>query len=256
MTIAALDVSDATGPVLEEAVLLGEMTHTEVQAVHVTRGPADPVELLVEETEEAGVPLRLLEPPIEGAFTTVVEGPEVHLVVIGERGSVAGRRPMGRTTRHILEHVTSPVVVVPPEATSCGEVRRFLVPLEGTSRSSRPIIDRVCPLLTSNVELLVLHVFNEMTTPTMLDHPGYDLDIIGREFLIQYCPDASRIELRSGRNVAARVTEVCRNERVDLVALSWSQDLSPGRAQVVRGILSASQIPVLLLPLHRGEIGG
>jgi hypothetical protein len=85
----------------------------------------------------------------------------------------------------------------------------------------------------------------------VLDRPGRDLELLGGEFLARYCPHAARIELRSGP-VASQVAEVADEEHADLVVLSWSQDSSPNRVQVVRELLGRSPIPVLLLPVGPG----
>jgi hypothetical protein len=51
------------------------------------------------------------------------------------------------------------------------------------------------------------------------------------------------------------VAEAYRDNDADLVVLSWSQDASVGHAKVVRDVLTASTIPVLLLPVAAGHPG-
>ena len=81
----------------------------------------------------------------------------------------------------------------------------------------------------------------------MIDRPNRDLAMWGNEFLARHCPDASRIELRTG-SIAARVNDLCQAEHADLIVLSWSQNSTHGRAAVVRDVLAHSTVPVLLLP--------
>lgn len=71
--------------------------------------------------------------------------------------------------------------------------------------------------------------------------------MMGREFLTRHYPHAAGIEFRPGP-VAMRVAEVSQEQSIDLIVLSWSQDISTERARVVREVLSASALPVLLLP--------
>ncbi len=125
------------------------------------------------------------------------------------------------------------------------EVRRTEGDTSDATR--RSIRSRLGPLLGSEVELLVLHVFADGTVPAMLDRAVYDLDTLGREFLLRHCPGASEILLRRG-SVASCVGKLSEESDADLVVLSWSQDVSPGRARVVREVLGASTRPVLLLP--------
>jgi hypothetical protein len=48
------------------------------------------------------------------------------------------------------------------------------------------------------------------------------------------------------------VARVAADEAVDMVALSWSQDASPGHAEVVREVVSRSAVPVMLVPVTWG----
>ena len=95
---------------------------------------------------------------------------------------------------------------------------RLLVPLEGSEHSSGPIVDTLCPLIVADVELVVLHVFTAATIPPVMDRPNRDLAMWGSEFLARHCPNASRIELRTG-SIASRVNDVCREEHADLIVL-------------------------------------
>jgi len=248
IVLAALDTTAAARPVLETAIQIAQLTGSGVEAIHVSGGPLDPIETPESLAARADVPFRLLGDPVEAALLAAFGAPEVIAAVIGARATPGGRRPVGRTARHVLEHADKPVVVVPPELVSRGSFRRLLVPLEGTEASSRPLLERLWPLLVADVELVVLHVFTDATLPAMLDRPEYDLEILGREFLSRHFPHATRIELRPGP-VATRVAEVSGEHSADLVVLSWSQDSSAGRARVVREVLGASALPVLLLPV-------
>jgi nucleotide-binding universal stress UspA family protein len=160
-----------------------------------------------------------------------------------------GPYPTGHTARALLEHADKPVVVVPPATGSRGVIRRILLPLEGTEGSSRPVLERLLPLLVDQVELVVLHVFTDATVPAMLDRPEYDMDILGREFLSRHFPHANSVELRAG-SVVEQVARMAADQHVDLIILSWSQSPSPERAGVVRGVLDSSALPVLLLPVQ------
>ena len=247
--LAALDSTVAAGPVMEVAVAMGTLTGAHVEGVHVHVG-VEPTGSVTAPQPVAGhsdVPIHLLEGQVGPSLLAAAGRPEVIAVVIGARDSPHRHHYVGRTARHILEHAVKPVVVVPPKATPPGPIDHLLVPLEGTEVSSRPVLEQLLPLLVTEVELVVLHVFNETTLPTMLDRPVRDLDVLGREFLLHHCPNATRIEFRTGP-IAARVTEVSEDVGTDLVVLSWSQNPSPERARVVREVLGDSVLPVLLLP--------
>jgi len=245
--LAALDTSTAARPVMETAIRIGQLTGADVQAVHVRAGPRESVEAPETLAALSELPFKVLEGPVEPALLAAAGAPDVIAVVIGARGTPDGGHPVGHTARHILENTEKPVVVVPPEAVSPRPIQRLLVPLEGTEVSSRTVLERMFPLLVADVELVVIHVFTDTTLPTMLDRPGRDLEILGKEFLTRHFPHSSDIEFRTG-SVATRVSEVSGEHDTDLIVLSWSQNPEPERARVVREVLGGSALPVLLLP--------
>ncbi len=245
--VAALDTA-AAAPVLAAARQVAATAQAGLEAVHVGGGRTEVLEGLA---RRSGVPLRRLASPVEWALLHAAEAPEVVVLVLGSRVVPESRRPVGRTVRQVVARTTKPVLVVPPDVPSGGGWRRALVPLEGTERTSRPVLEVLGSLLGEGVEPVVLHVFTRDTVPRMLDRPHYDLDLLGREFLATHFPVACRVELRPGP-VADRVAEASAEHGVDLVVLSWSQDASPGRAAVVQSVLGESSLPVLLLPAAAG----
>lgn len=247
--LAALDASAVARPVMEAAVALAELTGAEVRAVHV--GGAGSSEVPQWLASRGAVPLKIVEGPVEAGLLDEIADPGVIAAVLGARGTPAGRRPAGRTAVRVLERARKPMLVVPPEAVWDPSRRfcRLLIPLEGTHATSRSVSDGLMPLLRSDVELVILHVFTAETTPKVLDRPVRDLEMLGAEFLATQLPGATRVEMHSGP-VGATVADVCERDGADLVVLSWSQDSSPGRAAVIRDVLGHSVVPVLLLPVH------
>ena len=246
IVLAALDAGPTAQPVLDVAMRIGELTNTDVEAVHITIADDESVKAF---TERAHVPLHLLPGPLEPALLNAVDAPEVVAAVIGTKTAPADQRLLGTSARHIIERSSKPVVIVPPDFVSPGFFRRLLIPLEGTEASTQPVLKGLLPFLAADVELIVIHVFTESTVPAMLDHPWRDLEILGREFLARHLPQhEARIELRHGP-VGTRVAEVCDEYGTDLIVLSWSQDSAAGKAHAVRQILGAVKLPILLLPV-------
>jgi len=244
--LACLDTSAASRPVLESALKLARLTGADVEAVHLPTDGSATVERLASHN---AVGLRLLTGPVERALRGAVAERGVIAAVLGARGTVDGRRPPGRTTLNILEHVGKPILVVPPEAGGLptGAFRRLLVPLEGIDASSRLVAEALSDLIVADVELVALHVFTPGSSPRVLDRPVRDLQILGGEFLARHLAGAGRIEMRTGP-VAATVCEVCRQEGTDLIVMGWSQDRSGGRAAVILEVLGQSPAPILVLP--------
>ena len=249
IVLAAIDASPTARSVLDTALRIGELTNTDVEAVHITTSEDQSV---TRQTDRARVPLRLVSGPLESSLLRAVDAPDVVAAVIGTKAAAGDRRLLGTTARHVLERSSKPVVIVPPEFVSPGFFRRLLIPLEGTEASTQPVLDGLIPLLAADVELIVVHVFTESTTPAMLDHPWRDLEILGKEFLSRHLPHhEASVVLRHG-TVGTQVAEVCDEHGADLIVLSWSQDSTAGRACAVRQILGTVKLPILLLPL-RGQ---
>lgn len=245
--LAALDRSGSR-PVLETALRLGVMADLPVEAVHVGVGTAARAAALV---SLFGVPLQTIDGPVEDTLARAVAGPGVRAAALG--ATVDGEHcSIGPTANHVIAHAGTPIAMVPPQMHPDRAFRRVLLPLEGTEVASRHILERLWPLLVADVEVVVLHVFTEMTRPAMLDRPEYDIALLGREFLARYCPAASWVELRPPP-VGAQVADLSRQESIDLVALGWSRDLRRGRARIVREVLEHSKVPVLLLPLDQHQ---
>ena len=250
--LAALDDTAAARPVLETAVRCGELLAIEVEALHVCRDHAISHEALTSLTERVGVPLEVVDGPVVPTVLTSLAEATVVAGVIGARALAEGRRPVGHVAGSILEGVTKPIVVVPPDSAPTRPFRRLLVPLEGTPESSLPVADWLLPRLPADIELVVLHSFTDATRPSMLDRPEYDWALLGKEFAARHLPRATQTQLRPGP-AATRIGEAARALDTDLVVMSWRQDPSPGRARTLRAVLSASSQPVLLLPSPTGR---
>ncbi|HET9075827.1 MAG TPA: universal stress protein [Acidimicrobiales bacterium] len=246
MIVAFLDATASARPVLEMAIRLAELLDLGVVAVHVEAAeppsPATPTELAA----SRGVDLRTVPGPVAETVLEEAGRPGVEAVVMGARTTEAGRRPVGSTTRHVIQRCPRPVLIVPPEAIDSRPLRTALVPLDGTAQASSAL-DAWIPRLAGQMALIGLHVFTMGTSPPMLDRPVRDMLMLADEFQERHLPGADRVEMRSG-HVAARIIELSGERGADLVVLSWSQSGAPGRAQTVLEVLSLSQIPTFLLP--------
>jgi hypothetical protein len=246
--LIALDQSAAARPVLEVGAALSRMAGATADGLHVREGGSPgPVAL----ADRFHVPLRTVDGPVEDRLLAALGRDEVIAGVVGARATPGGRRPVGRTALHLLEHAAKPIVVVPPDAgPRPASMHRLLLPLEGARPSSRAVIEHLLPLVADDVELVALHVLGADGPPPILDHARWDLDLWKDEFLARHCPAAARVRVHAGP-VGDGVADACRSEEPDLVVLSWAQDASPDRAAVVRDVLSHSRTPVLLLPEAR-----
>ncbi|HEU5083969.1 MAG TPA: universal stress protein [Acidimicrobiales bacterium] len=247
--LAAVDDSDVAPSVLATAGALTELLHGRLRALHV-REPGTPFARAT--TAEAGVALEEVDGEPVDALVDAVSDPEVGFVVVGARGSPEGPRPCGHVALAVAQGADKPVLVVPPNGARepTAPIRRVVVPLEGTPESSGAVTEALRLLSDAGVALTVVHVFDADTVPRFWDRSGYAEESFAAEFAARWCEGADvPVRLRRGPASTA-VLDVADAEEADVIALGWSQDLSPGRARVVHAVLDRACIPVLLVPVH------
>jgi nucleotide-binding universal stress UspA family protein len=245
--LAALGSDASAQPVLSTAIALAALLDATVVGLHVRENGASAAEELA---RAASVELREVRgSPIEQLVAAAQE-PDVAALVLGARGVHGGPQPAGHTALDVITRVQKPVAVVPPHARPPEQLARILTPLEGTSESSRALDDTIKLAHRRGLEILVLHVHSPATVPAFSDHDPHATRAWEQEFLSRYVSTPhDRVTLLRRLGVAADdVVAVARETGADLIALAWSQDLSPGRARVVSETLAHSNIPVLLLP--------
>jgi nucleotide-binding universal stress UspA family protein len=247
--LAALDNSVACRSTLAGAQALATVLGATVEALHVR---VDGDRTVRDAAEAAGVPLRVLAGPTTERLIETGGEDDVVAVVTGARGNPAARRPLGGTASAVATAVLKPVLVVPPDAQPPPVFERVLVPLEGTVSAS--LAPRAVLELAGGVEIeiVALHVYDETSIPAFTDQPQHEQRAWAREFVQRYCPwgiENVRFETRVGRSGEV-IPLVADERRCDVIALGWSQELSPGRAPVVRETLERSHVPVLLVPVR------
>jgi nucleotide-binding universal stress UspA family protein len=246
--VAFVDESPAAAPVLAMASVLGQVLDASVEAVHVANGTGPAVAAA---TRSAGIPLHTIPGEPTRQIVAQMEAPEVRAGVVGSRRHPIGPRPVGHIAFEVITDVDKMVAVVPPDARipAPGTLARILVPLDGTEESAAAVVEVCDTFAERGVEIVVVHVFDQETTPRFWENPQYDREAFGEAFLARFLDDVeARFTLRTGPPHHG-VVSTAEKEEVDLIALGWSRDLEPGRAEVVRRVLSDTPIPVLLVPV-------
>jgi nucleotide-binding universal stress UspA family protein len=253
--IAAIDLSVAARPVLATARALAVLLGAEVEALYVG-GDAD--RMPTSEAEAVGLDLRTEPGPVVERLIEVGTEDDVVALVLGARGTPLVRRPLGSTAIAVATSLPKPVVVVPPDARDPKKLRRVLVPLEESVSAS--VAPRVVLELAAATELevVVLHVFDEESIPPFTDQPQHEGPAWAAEFLARYCPSGLgkvRLEVRVGRTEDL-VPLVAEEVEADMVVLGWAQELALGRAPVVRSALGRGRVPILLVPVRLAAPSG
>jgi nucleotide-binding universal stress UspA family protein len=248
--LAAIDGTAVSPPVLTVAREVSRVTGADLDAIHVTGGGA------TVDAEgcaaRAGVRLRLCEPPVGDTLVAEASGSDVEVVVLGLRQTIGGSTPAGHVALEVIGRTHSPVVAVPPVPSPGFELRTILAPVQGVT----DVPERVIRIAHgARLELTLLHVHDERSIPSFEDRPHYDTETWADEFVARWVPGARQqavMELRVGAP-EEEIMRYARDSGADMIALGWSQDLSPGRASVVRLALERSPVPVALMPIRVPE---
>ena len=225
--LAVLGGGPAEAPVIDTAAALAEIVHARVRRVSLAADLS---------AEQAAA-------QVLGAL----DSPGIVLAVLArdERSRPIWRRVAQRSAR--------PVVLVPAAARGRRpEIRRVLLPLDGTAESAAAVAGAVEHFAGAGVDLVALHVFDAETVPRFWDQAAHARRAWAEEFLARYCAQPGvRLELRTGV-AGEHVLDVAEAERADMIALGWSQQLDPGRARTVRRAVLNAVVPVMLVPIAPG----
>jgi len=244
--LAAIDNSAAARPVLAVATALANLLAVDVEALHVRE---DGDRNARAAASAAGVPLRSATKPVIGALVEAGRSAQVAGVVLGARGVEGGRRPAGHVALELALSLPKPLVVVPPAAPVPIELCRILVPLNGRRTTAVALAETLMLASRQELELVVLHVHDQASIPLFSDQRHHEVESWAQEFLRRHCPYPERVQLEVRIGIAGEnVVSVAEEVSADMIALGWSQDLSPGHAAVVREVLQRSGVPVLLVP--------
>ena len=248
--LAALD-SDASGrPVLTTAIALADLLDATVKWLHVHEGIGSET---LELARAAGVEVRGVNGAPGEQIVAATQDPDVAALVLSTRDDHGqGPQPAGHTALEVITRTAKPVAVVPPQANPSRHINRILVPLQGTSESSRALDNALQLANRHGLEVVVLHVHSPATVPAFADHEPHAAQAWEQEFLSRYTSiPHDRITLLRRFGVPADdIVAVADETSPDLIVLAWSRNLAPGHAHVVSGALARTNVPVLLLPIQ------
>lgn len=152
----------------------------------------------------------------------------------------------------ILTEVTVPVIVVPSATTrSMRRISRVLLPLDGSPEAAAGVRDLAQLSISAGAEVVAVHVFGNDTVPPFWDQAAHTPGSWAKEFVERNLPPGIQLDLRRG-HPAEEVLAEAADADADLVILSWSQHLGPGRARTVRHAITAGSVPVLLVAAQGG----
>ena len=182
--------------------------------------------------------------------------PDVTIVALGLRSD---ERPgLGHVARKLLESSARMLLVVRPGMRPIQDLKRIIVPMEGspsTSEAMRVADDSFC---TRGREIVMVHVVTgatpaepgSMPAPRIVDQEHYEWSAWQDEFCMRFsqCSKGGRhrVCVRVGEPGPTIVAEA-HDVRAELAVISWRGDLGPGQAERLKLLLEKSPCPLLLV---------
>jgi len=247
--IAAVDDSPEALAVITTGDAVASLFGSTLAVAHVCEGKRD---ALPARLTSSGHEVRLLRGPVSSTIAQAAAEADVAAVVLGAGSSRPGTI-VGSCAQQLITSVRIPVVVVPARARAPARIRRILIPLDGTRAASDALRHAVELSAQPDVRFIALHVHTQTLVPMFSDQPHHEVRAWSAEFLRRQAlpiSATSRLRLRVGQ-AGDEVLSVAAQEGVDLIVLGWRQDLSAGRAGVVRSTILRATVPVLLIPTQR-----
>lgn len=255
-TVLAAVGDDETAPiVLHAAAAAGRLLGCAPRGVHV--GADHLPATLAAVVASSDVPVRTVAGAVVPTLHELLEQPDVRLGVLASRSRTAPGHVLGGTAGALVAGVSTPLLLVSPttDRRHLDRPRRVLLPLDGREQDGGVFDELVEALRAAALDVLVQHVVVPSSPMPFLDQLHHALPSWEREFLARSAHVDDELLLHRG-DAAARVAESVRDDDVDLVLLGWRQDLSVGRAPVVRRVLEHCSTPVVLVPVGGGPGGG
>lgn len=250
--LAAVDDSAATAPVLAVAQWFGGLLDLDVVAMHVSEDGSGATARAT--ADAAGVKFEIREgDPSRTIRHAANDDDDVVAIAIGARALPGDRVPAGHVALDVIRRIAKPVIVVPPDVRVPAGSRplRLLAPVDDRRPSTDALRRLLDEMPASELDLVLLHVFDAQHMPKYANHGSYDIEEWCRELVRRTTPSHeahARVEWRSG-HPAHTILSVERELDPDLLVLAWAGDLSHGRAAVVKRLLAHATTPIVLLPI-------
>jgi nucleotide-binding universal stress UspA family protein len=211
--------------------------------------------------ELEGLEFTVIDGEPVAAVTRLAAGEAVDALAFGLRCS-AGllcELGMGHVAEALLEGAVAPMLLVRPGMRPLTNLRRIIVPLEGSPSTSAAMTAADDALCARGREIVMLHVATgdapteagSLPAPRIMDQEHYEWSAWQEEFTMRFsqCPEGGRhrVAVRVG-DPAKLIAEEARSGDAELIVLSWSGSFENGHGAVVKELLGTAPCPLLIVP--------
>lgn len=246
--LAAVDDSPAAPGVMSVATTLAQLLLVGTEAVHIIDHGDGTARAAA---ELAGMAYTELRGSKVDAISERAARGDVVALVMGAPVVPLPAESAGHVGLELMARLTVPVIVVPRSADPDRQLRRMLVPLDGTRVTSDALSGAIELAVDADLEVIALHVHEPPRVPLFTEQPQHEWRSWAGEFLGRFTtrPRDVRLEVRVGKPTEHLLAVAAQHE-ADMIVLGWSQSLEEGRAAVVREAIERGRVPVMLVPLQ------
>ncbi len=269
--VVAWDGARASATAFPVARVLAAQLAADIEVLHITGGDASrsAVDQALRETWGSGLGAYNLRIEAGGTVSRILasaEDPGVALVVLTTHvTSIDEGRHLGSVAEGVIARSRQPILLVRPEAAeSPRELRRLLLPIDGTPTTStalRPVME-LAQRLGASVDLL--YVAGSGSTapgergsigaPRYVDQKQHEWPEWATEVAERLvatcasCPPDVPVEIFLAQGEAgSEIAHFARDRASDAIVLVRRSRLQPGRARILRAVLERTPCPVLIV---------
>jgi nucleotide-binding universal stress UspA family protein len=188
---------------------------------------------------------------VDAEIVRLLENDDVVFGVLGGRSLASKPELLGHVAHAVATNSQRSLIIVPPTATPLtGSNLRFLLPLDGKSRTTNAVVPVVADLLAPIGTIVVVHVFDSSTVPMFFTSPE-DRAVLADDFAARHFGGVAETTVQPRLCVGRPADEIIAaidREEPDAVVVCWSQRIDAGRAEVIRRLLADGRVPIILHP--------
>lgn len=213
------------------------------------------------------------------AILTMVQARNIDLVIMTARGESAALelpepdKIVGHVTREVIEAVSAPVLVLPPNYEEALPWRSMLVPMSGEPATDEAIAVALHLAHTLDLNVNVAHVAGvapageEEAEGRYADEMHHEFAQMLNQFVARACPMCSAVERARVRafyikhgDVGDELLEMIETMGIGLLVVGWHGEFMVGHAQVLKRLIRQISRPILLVkpgprPRFRLKVG-
>jgi nucleotide-binding universal stress UspA family protein len=188
---------------------------------------------------------------VDAEIVRELERDDVVFGVLGGRSLASKPELLGHVAHAVATSSRRSLIIVPPTAKPLtGANLRFLLPLDGHSRTTNAVVPVVSELLAPIGTIVPVHVFDKSNLPMFFTSPE-DRAVLADDFAARHFGGAVAATARPRLCIGLPADEIIAaidREEPDAVVLCWSQRFDEGRAEVIRRLLADGRVPIVLHP--------